>query len=1048
MKKSLRLKYLLAALYLLVPLVSQANDIEPGKEYYTAIKTPVPIVLDGDLSEWRGAMLLADPRFSIPKGSGDEGDLVFFELYDQGGPGTADWTGPDDHTSAVQVVYDDDNVYFGFTVTDEYHQNSNSAWNGDSVQLMIANAERDQQIALYNYGLDGNEDDGIGEIIILHEAGPGGTEAVIVRNSDTKRTIYEIKLPKESIGFEDLERLSGGVQFGLGMAINDGDKDAPGQQGWGGLGAHAIVFGKSPGETALVTLAMSNDIEPGKEYYIANPLKGEFVLDGELNEWGGVPVLSDPRFSIPKGSKRDGTLVLFEIYDQGGPGTADWTGPDDQTSAVQIAYDAENIYFGFTVTDEYHQNNNSAWNGDSVQLMIASADQQQQVALYNYGLDGNEDDGIGEVVILHEAGPGGTEAVVVRNSDTKRTVYEIKLPAASLGLESLELGTRFGLGMAINDGDKEAPGQQGWGGLGAHAIVFGKSPNETALVTLGVGGASGDQIFLSAINVSLDTFSFRASDKGESLVDPASAKLILNGEEVELVASDKKVDAFDFSFVSPEIFPPATTLEYLIEVSDTEGNVVTDAGTLVTPTYGLLEAPMLALDVDTSMPGFIWRIWQNDLQPIGNSIQAESALAGELEDIDGTPLVNDAYPDEPFGDATGPGVEDGVALKFEIPTTLNLSVFDGGDFGNFIPDSQMPGVPGRFFTSNGVAVEILTFIEFPEGQVIMGVNSKDGFRMDVGYVDDPANALTAGSFEGARGESDTTFLIDVRDAGIYPVRIIYYNGNGDPSFELFTVDENGDRTLVNDTDNGGLPAYRVGTVPESVEQITFTGTPVAEGADVSEATVVNFGELGSEATYEFFFTAILGGASTAIAGNDAFAIKLDQWNQQGVFGSTEFGVADNIFTAVEGQSVASVFGAPVHVVITTDASGTTLYINGVLSGTWAGNFDLSGDTKIMGARLSQETDHMGEGSTMYRWATYVGVANEAQVMAIYEARPDVNTGGTSTTVTLTDGEVTIEYTGTLQSAPTVNGPWTEVDGASSPFTESVSDDEKFYRSMQ
>ena len=101
----------------------QANDIEPGKEYYTAIKAANPIVLDGDLSEWKGAALLADPRFSIPKGSGADGELVFFEEYNGGS-----WTGPDDQTSAVQVVYDDDNVYFGFVVTDEYHENSaNSA---------------------------------------------------------------------------------------------------------------------------------------------------------------------------------------------------------------------------------------------------------------------------------------------------------------------------------------------------------------------------------------------------------------------------------------------------------------------------------------------------------------------------------------------------------------------------------------------------------------------------------------------------------------------------------------------------------------------------------------------------------------------------------------------------------------------------------------------------------------------------------------------------------------------------------------------------------
>src|SRR5215470_5792267 len=136
-----------------VQLATRANDIEPGKEYYTVIRAPAPIVIDGNLSEWAGVPVLADPKFAVPKGSGSAGTYVLFEEYAGG-----TWTGPDDQTSAVQVCYDADNVYFGFVVTDDYHENSaNSAWNGDSVQLMIASADRTQQIALYNYALGGIE---------------------------------------------------------------------------------------------------------------------------------------------------------------------------------------------------------------------------------------------------------------------------------------------------------------------------------------------------------------------------------------------------------------------------------------------------------------------------------------------------------------------------------------------------------------------------------------------------------------------------------------------------------------------------------------------------------------------------------------------------------------------------------------------------------------------------------------------------------------------------------------------------------------------------
>jgi hypothetical protein len=42
----------------------------------------------------------------------------------------------------------------------------------------------------------------------MHEAGPGGTEAVVSRNTTAKRTTYEIKLPKASLGLAELNRWS------------------------------------------------------------------------------------------------------------------------------------------------------------------------------------------------------------------------------------------------------------------------------------------------------------------------------------------------------------------------------------------------------------------------------------------------------------------------------------------------------------------------------------------------------------------------------------------------------------------------------------------------------------------------------------------------------------------------------------------------------------------------------------------------------------------------------------------------------------------------
>jgi len=811
----------LATASCLFPLATRANDIEPGKEFYSAIRAPKPIVLDGDLSEWHGVPVLADPKFFIPKGSGTNGTLVFFELYDDGGPGTADWTGPDDQTSAVQIAYDDDNIYFGFVVTDDYHENSaNSAWNGDSVQLMVADATRTQQVALYNYALGGTEE-ALGDVIVEHQAGPAAdpacgcdTQAIIKRNTTTKRTTYEIKLPKAALG---LTSLTGGTKFGLGMAINDGDKDAPGQQGWGGLGAHSIVFGKTPSETALITLARSNDIEPGKEIYTANPAPKPIVLDGNISEWSGVPVLSDPKFSIPKGSGRNGTLVLFELYDDGGPGTVDWTGPDDQTSAVQIVYDADNVYFGFVVTDDYHENAaNSAWNGDSIQLMIANGAQDQQVALYNYALGGVEE-ALGDVIVEHEAGPAAdpacgcdTQAVITRNTTTKRTTYEIKLPKAALGLTNLAYGTQFGLGMAINDGDQAAPGQQGWGGLGAHSIVFGKTPGETALVTLGVGGVAADLIFLSAINPTVTGFSFRVNDRGASILDPTSAKLFIDGQLVTLTVKPKILDATDCTYTRATPFPAVSEHTYIIEVKDTKGNTVGDTATFKTPAYALLTAD-LKVTPNTSKRGFIWRVHQNSAFQANNSTRPLQQLAGLLgqnfadENAQGVALA-----------AGTAGANNRLPIQFEIGTVINMSQNGTDNAGDFTTDDVMPGIPGTnpnddaTTATDGIAGEIITYIDLPVGKHTLVVRSDDGFRTTAGNFADVFRAQTSADSAGA--VANIASDVYVQDAGVYGFRTVWEEGSGGANIEWSSVLADGTtRVLLNDTASGGLTTYRAVT---------------------------------------------------------------------------------------------------------------------------------------------------------------------------------------------------------------------------------------------
>ena len=222
--------------------------------------------------------------------------------------------------------------------------------------------------------------------------------------------------------------------------------------------------------------------------------------------------------------------------------------------------------------------------------------------------------------------------------------------------------------------------------------------------------------------------------------------------------------------------------------------------------------------------------------------------------------------------------------------------------------------------------------------------------------------------------------------------------------------------------------------------VNLVGEPGGAPASVASSTaslegptIVDFGDLSGDASYEFYFKAIKAGASTAIAGSNAFAIKLDQWNELGVFGTTAFGVADNVFAPAEGKSVASVFDRDVHVVVVNDtaAGETRLYVDGDHVGVLAGNFELAGEGKVMGARTTANTDPMGEGSVMHKWATYNSALTDAQIAGLAAAA-----GGDAPTISVVnngDGSVTVTFEGTLQSADSVNGPWSDVDAAS-PLT--------------
>jgi hypothetical protein len=237
------------------PWRSDTHDV------YNALQKPADITIDGALDDdegWEGV---------IETVKGTDGKTYCGVENDAGGPvkafeehGVGKWNGADDHETCFAIVWDPEAIYIGLSVTDDEHQNSGGAWDGDSVQLAFEpSGKRDGGLTLflYNVALDNNA-----EVLTVHNERPNGTpgldreeDVVIVRNENKKETYYEIKITPEVLGLKS--PFSEGYEFGLGICVNDGDKAAgqDGQKGWSGWYPRAVVHGKNSENTGLVKLS-------------------------------------------------------------------------------------------------------------------------------------------------------------------------------------------------------------------------------------------------------------------------------------------------------------------------------------------------------------------------------------------------------------------------------------------------------------------------------------------------------------------------------------------------------------------------------------------------------------------------------------------------------------------------------------------------------------------------------------------------------------------------------------------------------------------------
>lgn len=255
----------------------------------------------------------------------------------------------------------------------------------------------------------------------------------------------------------------------------------------------------------------------------------------------------------------------------------------------------------------------------------------------------------------------------------------------------------------------------------------------------------------------------------------SSFKLLVDGAEV----SPTKASS---GGVTTYTYKPAANFasgSHTVIVRFTAGSQNYDA----TNSFSILNAASVpaslalpASAVNTGNKGFLVKtVQQENGESMGNdTYRGQTHIAGLI----GTKNVADL---SLFG-ANGYYVETGV---------INYNQ-DAVSSGYFPDDPGVPGIPGTTGSTDNYAQEILTVLDLKAGFYCFNVNSDDGFRLDIG---NPGEAFTfplvVGEFSGGRGNggdisSGTTFFFNVEKDGLYPARLVWYEGGGGSNVEFST----------------------------------------------------------------------------------------------------------------------------------------------------------------------------------------------------------------------------------------------------------------------
>ncbi|MBM3823149.1 MAG: hypothetical protein FJ404_09730 [Verrucomicrobia bacterium] len=282
------------------------------------------------------------------------------------------------------------------------------------------------------------------------------------------------------------------------------------------------------------------------------------------------------------------------------------------------------------------------------------------------------------------------------------------------------------------------------------------------------------------------------ADSANSKVDEKSVKMKFDGADVKPTVT-RSGETTRIVYPNPGLFPPNS--QHNVELTFNHGTpaqTLTRAFSFTVANYTTLPVAIGTKLGSGQTRGFKIRTFQSADGLSNDDNRGENQIAGT---VGGANVANPKTSVE----------TDVVNYNQDAPGAVgNFSA------GNGFEDKPIPGIPGDTGSTDNLTQEIIAFVEFAKpGIYRMGVNSDDGFKVTPATQRD-ANAPILGIFNGGRGAADTIFSFNVAVAGVYPLRLIWYEGGGGANVEWFLVDKVGTKVLLNDSKNEavGLKAFQ------------------------------------------------------------------------------------------------------------------------------------------------------------------------------------------------------------------------------------------------